>query len=837
MDKISIFYFFILLLVFISIKSGTVNIIQNDDLTSKYNDYYYLHSYRIPIKPSNCNTNSNSIFLHYLSDSFDENFDTYWESRKSKEDNFLNNVVITFEETKIIDRMVYQAPSTINETGMGYPTELKVYYKLRNPDGTLSKEDSDFLLADVIFSEKTGERVVFLFDVEIICDEIKIEWADIEPNNSNEARAAASEIMLLVPENQFANKLLFEVFNINDYSKLFINKEYNDLNAIDELDEQLKEYIDIYDNVKELINRAKDIINDKLKCEPRREFTTNQTAKINILNQYGDVNYYTKNTLKMSRGGSNRQSTGIYVYSDDIITIYVEANNGDPLPSIRFSQYIGCYNNWLSSLHKLKKGKNVLIVNKFDVSEIEVKVKPGGPIYIENTFTSDEQSQNIKIYFENGILFPLFHLNDNETQFKQILNDYVINYNKSLDTNDTFYNIMELVSVRTTITLNATYADQIYNIQGESPQLNLLNWDNITKIIYIFDGIQFEKDQPYYDKKNEYINIHIRYSQTYKKGIAAFSSDTHIGIFYLDSFRYALLSYEEIGKTLAHEIGHMIDLKDREIAEYTNLMIEEFVVQTLYKKIYNRNRFDLIHKEVSPDNIDNSLRHCYKEVCKGFFINAGTYVYPHYTWYDIESFYPGYWGKLDNLYRYNKSLTDGMTKNEAMIFFTNLIVGFDTGYHFERFGLAMDNKNPFNNSETSNKYKESMENAINEGKIKNNTIYKKFWYADTEQYFYSLNNGKGCYNNNNKDKGQDMNEIRIVNITKNIEEKIYNITFPYVDCIGHLGFEIIENGTVIGFTTGNYYIDEIEYPEDYVPRYKIMAYDRLLNYKECNIEL
>ena len=63
----------------------------------------------------------------------------------------------------------------------------------------------------------------------------------------------------------------------------------------------------------------------------------------------------------------------------------------------------------------------------------------------------------------------------------------------------------------------------------------------------------------------------------------------------------------------------------------------------------------------------------------------------------------------------------------------------------------------------------------------------------------------------------------------------YNISLPFIDCIGHLGFEIIENKTVIGFTQNLYYIDKIKYPNDYIPMYKIIAYDRLLNYKESNL--
>ena len=61
---------------------------------------------------------------------------------------------------------------------------------------------------------------------------------------------------------------------------------------IEEIEEKIKEYIDISQNLKNLINRIKDIINGEIKYEKKREFTTNQSAEINILNQFGDVNYY-----------------------------------------------------------------------------------------------------------------------------------------------------------------------------------------------------------------------------------------------------------------------------------------------------------------------------------------------------------------------------------------------------------------------------------------------------------------------------------------------------------------------------------------------------------------
>ena len=51
------------------------------------------------------------------------------------------------------------------------------------------------------------------------------------------------------------------------------------------------------------------------------------------------------------------------------------------------------------------------------------------------------------------------------------------------------------------------------------------------KKLFIYDGIQFEKDQPYYGEKNNYICNHFRYAQPYA---LAYDANEHIGIFYDD---------------------------------------------------------------------------------------------------------------------------------------------------------------------------------------------------------------------------------------------------------------------------------------------------------------
>ena len=251
----------------------------------------------------------------------------------------------------------YQAPFENGIEGFGYPTQLKIYIKVRNVDGTLIDNDSDFLLIEDIISEKTGNMVLFQFEEEITLDQMKLEWAGLEESEER-IFPAARIIYFLFKENSYINKLL-NFFIENDYTYTSIKPELNDFNVIDELEGKIEEY-DIlkenYESIKEITERIKKIINKEIEYDPRREFTTNPKAKTNIIHQHGDVAYYTKNTLKMAWGGANGQSTGIYGFAYENITIYVDSNEDEiKLLYIRFSKYRGIYNRWLSDPYELKK--------------------------------------------------------------------------------------------------------------------------------------------------------------------------------------------------------------------------------------------------------------------------------------------------------------------------------------------------------------------------------------------------------------------------------------------------------------------------------------------------
>ena len=119
---------------------------------------------------------------------------------------------------------------------------------------------------------------------------------------------AAQKVMILIPEDLELN-IINKIFEENDYTYTRINSEFNNLNSINEIEANLFDYELTYDHIKELIDRAKKIINGEIKYEKRREFTTNKNEKINVINQYGDIKNYSRKVLKMTRGGTNKQCT------------------------------------------------------------------------------------------------------------------------------------------------------------------------------------------------------------------------------------------------------------------------------------------------------------------------------------------------------------------------------------------------------------------------------------------------------------------------------------------------------------------------------------------------
>ena len=96
----------------------------------------------------------------------------------------------------------------------------------------------------------------------------------------------------------------------------------------------------------------------------------------------------------------------------------------------------------------------------------------------------------------------------------------------------------------------------------------------------------------------------------------------------------------------------------------------------------------------------------------------------------------------------------------------------------------------------------------------------KFWYLDYKEYNYKDDNSFGCYENDG------VFDIQIERVSGSPGD--YVIDLPQVRCPDHLGFEIYEHDKLIGFTYDRSYTDTNSYEQNYIPKYNIIAFDRLL---------
>ena len=313
----------ILIILFINfiniIQTGNVEILHED---SKYLNDEYTSFFQISPSIMTLFSNGGERQNHELSKAFDNDFNTQWFSEGQQGmkytnpitgityDSLINNIIVTFNTTVYIDKMVYKTDNCNGCEGIGYPTELLIYTKLKSkPKEQLNPyNDSDFILIENITSEATQDIVLFTFNQTLVCDQIKLEWAGIKTYSHFEKFTTAKEIKFLLPETEYLNETIFNIFSEDDYTHMTLSEEFNNLTILEEIIEQSQDYIKMNENINTVLKRAKMALSGRLKFDENREFTTNQNAKKNVIQQRGNVASHARDVIKMVWTGTNRQS-------------------------------------------------------------------------------------------------------------------------------------------------------------------------------------------------------------------------------------------------------------------------------------------------------------------------------------------------------------------------------------------------------------------------------------------------------------------------------------------------------------------------------------------------
>lgn len=597
-----------------------------------------------------------------------------------------------------------------------------------------------------------------------------------------------------------------------DYTQTSLVEE---LNSYDKICEYEKTLGQLDDESVEILERAKKVALGYLVFNQLNEFSTNPSSQ-NVIQRYGDIASFCRNDLLMSSFGTNRQVTGICAYAGQEINIFVMADDGDPLPKVRFSQQMGSWRKWLGGELQLKRGKNTFVVPNFYHTDYVTDVVLGGAIYISNPYTSTQQSENVKVYIEGGTRFPVLKADVDENLFKAELENYA---NKVKENPDKMIDIVEIVSDHVIVSAQATKANEIY--KNYSPLLAIEKWNEYMDKLLEFGGVTQDDTNPLFDERNLHINCNIRITQPWSGGWM-FAYTEHIGI--RESAQTSSLYGSGFGWGVTHELGHALDNRTRVISETTNNMFSKYN-ETAIEQANTRGEFLKTLNALSNDLTYSS---------SPYFV---TTKYNYLIWWYIEAWQKGFWGNLDNCYRgmYPKlnqfwdetnlsAKVSQLTKTELQVFYSSIVTGVDMSYYFERWGYSIGNSESdpiFKTSTASQAFNELIEKAVETGYIDNTKEYK-LWYQNYMAY----------HNTNTSPVYSNSYTPSIESVAKT--DGGYNIFINHLDNENHLGYEILEGNdvdgyNVIGFSYTSSWTDNTDYEIGYTPTYRVVAVDNTFN--------
>ena len=705
--------------------------------TTKQFEYYSNEEYSNLFKMDNNNIKSiGNNGGHYsgqvITNAIDGKLDTYWETNKANKGDFTNEVEVEFKDAVELNRVVLYGARKSDRKG--FAQEFEIY------GSTTSKGDTYQLVATGSHNKVSGL-------VEAKFNPTKFKRVKFKFKNSDQNWATLSEIAFYKQDivsdkidNLFTNQLKNE-----------LSEDFNTKEKLQALENETKGH-PLESSFKESLELAKEILNGE-----------SSTVKVITAEQHGDMAAYAKNTLKFGFGNNN-QPTGISAKPGDVITVYVDADPNKPLPSLAFSQQEGSFGNWMRTVN-LKVGKNVITVPEIPQDGwYKNKVTKGGPIYIVNPYTKEEQPKAPVIRFASGDKFPFLTKDTNEEEFKKFLIEYKKAIDEDIAKNPNVLDrevldVFEFVSDHIVWTGTATGAYETYIEQGVNPLDTIKSYNTHMEEIFKYYGLDGSSEQ----NDPKYIRDNVRLAQPFGY---MYSYNNHIGV-QGDVMANHLIPFEERGPSwgLTHEIGHRMDVNARLYGEITNNMLPMHM-SVYYNKIDNRIPYESkIYKNVISEN---SNKYADGEAFERLAV-----------YWQLEMYKPGYWGNLNKLYRErNVSLGAENPENVKMqhlIKFSSEVIGEDLSEYFARHGFEVNEETK---KETSKYPKPD----------------KKIWY---------LNNSKANY------KGNGFTQDTNLQVSLNRVENGIKLTFDVDDKVKPdlLGYEILRDGEVIGFTGTNTFTD------------------------------
>ena len=737
------------LVEFGKIQSGTANVSKFEPFYTKYiNEYDDVYR----VKNLSISNNGGQYDKSAIKYAIDEDANTHWETGRQNSESFKNEVILTLEEAEVISRLTYKSRISTK----GFAEQFSIYVSpVASGDNFQKVTDGSCTattdMLEIQFEPTKAKRVKFVFD------KAKDDWASISDIRVYKEDSVANKMKKL-----FTNGLMDTV-----------SEEFNTIEKLTELENEVAKH-PLASTYSEDIQMAKNIINGTL-----------QSVKTVVAEQHGDRNAHARNNLKFGFG-NNYQPTGVVARPGETITVYVDAEPGQPLPQLQFSQQEGSYANWRKVVN-LNVGKNVITVPEINQNDTSYKhsVTPGGAVYIINPYTEEQQSKAPVIRFASGCeIFPMMDKNTDEQEFLQLLRDYKARVDEDKKANPDVKNrkmvdVVEIVSDHLVLTGTATGAYEAYINQEFGPMNTINMYNDHMDMVFNYYGLDGsnEKNDIKYTREN------VRLAQPFGYMYAA---GDHIGV--QDDVMVSMLT--EVGTWgIDHEMGHRLDVGVRTIGEVTNNMIPQNS-SYYYNKPNKRIPFEShVFKNVISTNSNDYNK-------GGYFENLAVF-------WQLEMIYPGYWGKLNKQYRENNVVLDPQNtandKLNQLAKYSGIALGLDLSEHFERHGFWVSD-------ETKELLSQYPKPDI------------KTWYAN---YDYIEYEGEG-FNGNPGLSVNVLKENENVKLTFRVNDEYKNDV---------LGYEIFKDGELIGFTSTNSFIDKNSNIGESV-NYTVVPYDKKLNTAE-----
>lgn len=719
-------------------------------LVSFYSNAYNEQFRVSPTDITNISTNGGSYSGTTPEHLLDDNTNTHWVSNTDNSETFKNHLIFTLKETTKLDRILF-TPRIKGMMTSEFYGEFEIH-------ASTSDSGDDFSLV------ATGKMDAKITDkIEIGFEPTDFKRVKFVFKEANFDVASASEIMFYKEDS--VESTIRSIFTDKTMSK--VTPAYASWNTLLALEKTIEGHPK-YDVFKADIDYAKKLVSGEM----------NTAGTLVTAEQVGDRRAYALNTLR-TEAGSNFQPTGFAALAGQTINVYVEAGGSDKLPTLTFTQHEGSWSSWKKTV-SLKEGKNVLTVPTIPTDGAYVKtVTKGGPIYISNPYTADEQNGAPIVRIEGAQKIPLMTKDKTVAEFKAEVQAHAVKVDRDKIANPNIANrkvidVAELMSDHVLATISNTSAYRAFGISGRNPQEILNGYDLWMEKMFAFHGLDGSNDKhdPTLIRENIRLMQQLGYMYAYYD---------HTGI---NGTQDMFLTYNmdkvSPGWGLNHEIGHRLENPWREFRETTNNMTAMHM-SVLYNQTDTRIPYDSLYKNVISENKVNHSS-------QGLFAQLGAY-------WQVELAYPGYWSKMERLFREKKIVTNSdAEKQQQIVRISSEAVGKDLSSHFARHGFSV-------NQETRNLTKQYEKPA-------------NIWY---------LNNSVIGYKGN----GFPDTATLEANIVKNDTQNTVNFTISEADQAELLGYEIVRDGQVIAFTRSTSFVDtntdtSVEH------EYTVVAYDKKL---------